>query len=145
MCRYEDNLREKGTPRDKIRPPRFKQEGSPDYPGGSKDVECALCPVKRGIFKQISGDSRWVHLVCALWQAPEVTVAHEDAPDAVRRPRPPPASAAARPLRPRAVTGMPCTSAATASGAAASCTTLDACGLCRESALVSVPFWSGSG
>lgn len=88
LCRYEDTLREKGTPRDKIRPPRFKQEGSPDYPGGSKDVECALCPVKRGIFKQISGDSRWVHLVCALWQAPEVTVAHEDAPDAVRCPPP---------------------------------------------------------
>lgn len=86
MCRYEGELRAKGTPQDKIRPPRFKQEGSPDYPGGSKDAECCLCPVKRGIFKQAVGSERWVHLVCAHWQTPEVSVANEDVADAVRSP-----------------------------------------------------------
>eukprot|EP00892_Ulva_mutabilis_P011925 jgi/Ulvmu1/9104/UM005_0199.1 len=80
---HERGLREQGMPQDKIRPPRFKQEGSPDYSGGSKDVTCALCPVKRGIFKKTACNSRWVHLVCAHWQTPEVSVAQEDVAEAV--------------------------------------------------------------
>ena len=59
--------------------------GTPDHPGGSKTIDCALCPVKRGLFKQTVGHQRvWVHNVCALWQAPEVTVVAEDKPDVVR-------------------------------------------------------------
>lgn len=83
-CRYEQGLRAKGVPQDKIRPPRFKQEGSPDYPGGSKSVDCCLCPVKRGIFKRTADGRRWVHLVCSHWQTPEVSVANEDIAEAVR-------------------------------------------------------------
>jgi hypothetical protein len=87
MCRYEEELAIQGRSRNDIRPPRFKESGNPDYPAGSKDVACELCPMKRGIFKQTvaerGGSRRWAHVVCALWQTPEMTVAPVNQVDAV--------------------------------------------------------------
>lgn len=88
-CRYEDKLKGEGKSRDDIRPPRFKESGNPDYPAGSKTIVCELCPMKRGIFKQAAvegadGEKRWAHVVCALWQTPDVQVAHVNRVDVVR-------------------------------------------------------------
>ena len=58
---------------------------APEYDGGAKSAECALCPIKCGLLKQTVGPRPvWVHTVCALWQGPEVTVLPADRPDAVR-------------------------------------------------------------
>lgn len=87
FCRYEQELAQAGKPKTEIRKPRYMQSGNgpPDHPGGSKDVNCALCPVKRGIFKQTTtGKQEWVHVFCALTQHPEVTVASTDTAEAVR-------------------------------------------------------------
>ena len=89
-CRYEDQLKAEGKCQDDIRPPRYKESGIPDYPAGSKTVVCELCPMKRGVFKQTvedgSGEKKWAHVVCALWQTPDVTVASANKPDVVRIP-----------------------------------------------------------
>ena len=87
LCRHERELKAQGKSQEDIRKPRFMVTGdqAPDYPDGSKTTVCALCPIKRGLFKQTSGVGRqWVHTVCALWQAPEVTVPQVDQPDIVR-------------------------------------------------------------
>lgn len=70
MQLYEDSLREKGLPPDDIRPPRW-QMSHEGFDGGSKDVACALCPIKHGVFKRTTDSANWVHLTCAYWQ-PEV-------------------------------------------------------------------------
>lgn len=61
-------------------------EEAPDYEGGSKTVECSLCPVKRGIFKQTDDGAQWVHVVCALWQQPEVSIEPVNRAAVVRAP-----------------------------------------------------------
>lgn len=85
-CRYEQAQREKGRKQSEIRKPRFMEaSGNPSYPDGSKSVECALCPIKRGLFKQtVASHPQWVHLVCALWQTPEMVVPQADQSDIVR-------------------------------------------------------------
>lgn len=84
VCRHERDLKAQGMSKEDIRKPRYMIDGTPDHPGGAKEVECALCPIKRGLFKQTMGAKRvWVHNVCALWQSPEVSIAPVDQPDAV--------------------------------------------------------------
>jgi hypothetical protein len=88
-CRHEQELASQGNSKQEIRTPRYMATGDepPDYPDGSKSVSCALCPIKRGLFKQSAGREHvWVHNVCALWQAPEVIVPQVDHPDIVRTP-----------------------------------------------------------
>ena len=88
LRRYEEKLKGEGKCQDDIRPPRYKESGNPDYPAGSKTVVCELCPMKRGVFKQVvdegDGEKKWAHVVCALWQTPDVTVASLNKPDMVR-------------------------------------------------------------
>lgn len=85
-CRYEQEQRRKGREQKDIRKPRFMSTAdNPNYPEGSKSCECALCPMKRGLFKQtVASHPQWVHVVCALWQTPEMVVPQLDQPDIVR-------------------------------------------------------------
>jgi hypothetical protein len=46
---------------------------APALEGGANSVECALCPVRCGVFKRCREDGRWVHMVCAHHH-PEVVV-----------------------------------------------------------------------
>ncbi|KAK9811508.1 hypothetical protein WJX72_005018 [[Myrmecia] bisecta] len=83
--RYEDDLRRQGVPQSQIRPPRWEMAGAggrqlPE--GGSRSVQCALCPVAYGAFRQTVDSQEWVHQVCALWQ-PEVTVRSANACEVV--------------------------------------------------------------
>jgi hypothetical protein len=71
-CReHEDNLRKEGQTREEIRPAFISLEHRSTLPGGSKDAECALCPVKLGAFRKTVDGKHWVHQACALWH-PEV-------------------------------------------------------------------------
>ena len=47
-CReHEDELLRQGKTREEIRPPSVSLEHRSHLPGGSKEAECALCPIKR--------------------------------------------------------------------------------------------------
>ena len=80
--RYEsEQAKAENVPKEELRVPRYMlpADASPDYPGGAKQVSCALCPIKRGAFKQTAGPKKmWVHVVCALWQQPEMSVPRVD-------------------------------------------------------------------
>ncbi len=68
-CRvHEEGLRVAGVPQKDIRPPRWElhasgPEGRRTLEGGSLAVECALCPVKQGVFRQTVDTHQWVHQV----------------------------------------------------------------------------------
>ena len=47
-----------------IRPPRWLAPlGSPILEGGSRHVQCAVCPVRNGAFRQTVDSHEWVHQV----------------------------------------------------------------------------------
>lgn len=73
---HEASLRARGVPQDQVRPPRWAMPTAGQAPaleGGANSVECALCPVRCGVFKRCRDDGRWVHMVCAHHH-PEVVV-----------------------------------------------------------------------
>lgn len=71
-CReHEDGLASRGKTREEIRPTSISLEHRDQLSGGSKDVVCALCPVKGGAFRKTVDGKRWVHQACAAWH-PEV-------------------------------------------------------------------------
>lgn len=67
-CReYEEKLRAEGVPQIEIRPLGALPEDRRRLPGGSRDVKCALCPIKGGAFRRTMDGSQWVHTACACW------------------------------------------------------------------------------
>lgn len=69
---YQERMLKLGKKKEEIRKPRWQ--------GGDLTaldaVSCAICPVKRGAFKQtVDGD--WVHMVCAMCH-PGVTIGEDD-------------------------------------------------------------------
>lgn len=65
-CReYEDELVRQGKTREEIRPQSLSLEHRSQLPGGSKEADCALCPIKGGAFRKTIDGSRWVHQVRA--------------------------------------------------------------------------------
>ncbi|GMH43243.1 hypothetical protein BSKO_11165 [Bryopsis sp. KO-2023] len=61
---HEEKLRRDGVPQSDIRPSRGPGSDNSKLEGGSRGVECALCPVKCGAFKMSSDGRKWVHVVC---------------------------------------------------------------------------------
>lgn len=73
-CReHEDELIRQGKTREEIRPASLSLEHRSQLPGGSKDVSCALCPIKGGAFRKTIDGKHWVHQACAMWH-PEVSL-----------------------------------------------------------------------
>ncbi|DBA86261.1 TPA: hypothetical protein ACH3X1_005761 [Trebouxia sp. C0004] len=69
---FEEEQRKEGVPQAKIRPPRWEVQGG-QLEGGSKAVQCALCPIRQGAFRRTADGLAWMHEVDALWQ-PELSV-----------------------------------------------------------------------
>ena len=69
---YEQEMLKLGKPKSAIRKPRWQ--------GGDMtaidNVQCSLCPVKRGAFKKTT-DGEWLHVICAMCQ-PEVQISDEN-------------------------------------------------------------------
>ena len=75
-CReYEEQQRAAGVAQAEIRPPHALPDERRDLPGGSKDVKCALCPIRCGAFKKTVDGAQWVHQTCALWHHECILVA----------------------------------------------------------------------
>ena len=60
---FEEEQRKEGVPQAKIRPPRWEVQGG-QLQGGSKAVQCALCPIKQGAFRRTANGLAWMHEVC---------------------------------------------------------------------------------
>ncbi len=62
-------------PQKDIRPPRWEMHSSTEgrrvLEGGSLAVDCLLCPVRQGAFRQTVDTHEWVHQVCVLAEVPE--------------------------------------------------------------------------
>ena len=59
---HEEEQRQQGIPQAKIRPPRWEVQGG-QLQGGSKAVQCALCPVRQGAFRRTADGNAWMHEV----------------------------------------------------------------------------------
>ena len=67
-CReYEETQRQAGVPQAEIRPPHSMPDERRRLPGGARDVQCALCPIRCGAFRKTVNGQQWVHQTCALW------------------------------------------------------------------------------
>jgi hypothetical protein len=67
-CReYEDMQRAAGVPQAEIRNVHAMPDERTRLPGGSRDVKCALCPIRCGAFRKTTNGERWVHQTCASW------------------------------------------------------------------------------
>ncbi len=60
---FEEEQRKEGVPQAKIRPPRWEVQGG-QLEGGSKAVQCALCPIRQGAFRRTADGLAWMHEVC---------------------------------------------------------------------------------
>lgn len=82
-CReYEDMQRAAGVPQAEIRNVHAMPDERTRLPGGSRDVKCALCPIKCGAFRKTTHGERWVHQTCASWH-PECYIVPSIGPNCI--------------------------------------------------------------
>ena len=69
-CReYEEAQRAAGVPQAEIRPLHALPDERRQLIGGSRDVKCALCPIRCGAFRRTVNGQQWVHQACAMWHS----------------------------------------------------------------------------
>ncbi len=64
---YEERQRVNGVPQSEIRNVHALPDERTRLPGGSRDVKCALCPIRCGAFRKTTNGEQWVHQTCASW------------------------------------------------------------------------------
>jgi hypothetical protein len=76
---YEEMQRAAGIPQSEIRNVHTLPDERTRLPGGSRDVKCALCPIRCGAFRKTANGEQWVHQTCASWHPECYLVASREA------------------------------------------------------------------